>query len=82
MRRSTAETALDSSVSRRTRAAPSVTLVTVPTRPSAVTTGALTATPSFEPAETTISCSNADEGRDDHLGGDAVVVRGKAGESR
>ena len=63
MRRSTEETALCSSVSRRTRAAPPVTFVTVPTNPSAVTTAALTLTPSSVPAVTTISCSNAEEGR-------------------
>ena len=39
-----------------------MTLVTVPTSPSAVTTGASTATPSLEPAETTIVWSNARDG--------------------
>jgi hypothetical protein len=63
VRRSTEETALDSSVSRRTRAAPLVTFVTVPTNPSAVTTAAFRRTPSSDPAVTTISCSNADAGR-------------------
>ena len=62
VRRSSAETALDSSVSRRTRAAFAVTLVTVPTSPSAVTTGASTTTPSSEPAETTIVWSKARDG--------------------
>ena len=77
VRRSSAETALDSPVSSRTRAEPPVTLVTVPTRPAAVTTGASTSTPSSEPAETTIVWSKALRRARDHLGRDAVEVGGE-----
>ena len=61
--RSTAATALDASVNSVTREALRVTRVTLPTRPSAVTTGACSLTPSAEPAEITICWSNSPGGR-------------------
>ena len=79
VRRSTEETALCSSVSRRTRAAPPVTFVTVPTNPSAVTTAALTRTPSSDAGGDDDLLLERRRGPCDHLGRDALVVGREGG---
>ncbi len=61
--KTTAETALLWSVISVMRALESVTSVTLPTRPSGVTTGAFSLMPSPEPAEMVTSCWNGVDGR-------------------
>ena len=62
--RSRAETALSGSVSRVTTDVLGPSCVTLPTRPSALTTGVFKLTPESSPASITICCENGPDGNE------------------